>query len=95
MVLIIALFPIYWVWKTSWILVPIYLLLIAAPIYFFQGIAIVAFYFDKKNLPRPLRVFLYSLIALQQFLLLIIIGIGFFDVWLDLRKLNKPKAASP
>ena len=30
MVLIIALFPIYWVWKTSWILVPIYLLLIAA-----------------------------------------------------------------
>ena len=30
MVLVVALFPIYWVYKTGWYLVPIYLLLIAA-----------------------------------------------------------------
>ena len=29
MVLIVALFPLYWVWKTSWMLVPIYVLFIA------------------------------------------------------------------
>jgi hypothetical protein len=36
MVLIIALFPIYWVWKTSWYLVPLYFLLIAAHLLVFM-----------------------------------------------------------
>ena len=42
--------------------------------YFFQGIAIVSFYFDKKRLPRFVRVFLYTLVALQQLVLLAVIG---------------------
>jgi uncharacterized protein YybS (DUF2232 family) len=63
-------------------------LLIMLTIYFFQGIAIVSFYFEKKNFPRLLRVFLYSLIALQQVVLLVIIGLGFFDMWLNFRKLE-------
>jgi len=60
-------------------------------IYFFQGIAIVAFYFEKKRLPRMLRVFLYSLIMLQQFIVLLVIGLGFFDMWLNFRKLKTPE----
>ena len=63
-------------------------LLILMTIYFFQGIAIVAFFFDKKQLPRFLRIVLYSLIAVQQLLLLVVIGLGFFDVWLNFRKLK-------
>ena len=63
-------------------------LLIMLTIYFFQGIAIVSFYFEKKKFPRMLRVFLYSLIALQQIVLLVIIGLGFFDMWLNFRKLE-------
>ncbi|MBW2321781.1 MAG: YybS family protein [Deltaproteobacteria bacterium] len=63
-------------------------LLIMLTIYFFQGIAIVSFYFEKKNFPRLLRFFLYSLIALQQVVLLVIIGLGFFDMWLNFRKLE-------
>jgi len=63
-------------------------LLIMLTIYFFQGIAIVSFYFEKKKFPRMLRVFLYSLIALQQVILLVIIGLGFFDMWLNFRKLE-------
>jgi uncharacterized protein YybS (DUF2232 family) len=63
-------------------------LLILSVIYFFQGIAIVAFFFEKKKLPRLLRVFLYSLIGFQQIVLFFIIGMGFFDVWFDIRKLN-------
>jgi len=57
-------------------------------VYFFAGIAIVSYFFDKKRFPRMLRFFLYSLIALQQFILLLVIGLGFFDVWLNFRKLD-------
>ena len=60
-------------------------------VYFFQGIAIVSFFFEKKRLPVALRFILYSLIALQQFLLLVVIGFGFFDMWLNFRKLESPQ----
>jgi uncharacterized protein YybS (DUF2232 family) len=63
-------------------------MLVFLTIYFFQGIAIVSFYFEKKRFPRILRFFLYSLIALQQVLLFLIVGLGFFDMWLNLRKLE-------
>ena len=63
-------------------------LLILMTIYFFHGIAIVSFYFEKKRLPRLLRFFLYSLIALQQIILLVVIGLGFFDMWLNFRRLE-------
>lgn len=61
-------------------------LIIFAVVYFFQGIAIVSFYFEKKELPRMMRVFLYCFIAMQQLLLLVVIGLGFFDVWLNFRR---------
>ena len=51
-------------------------LLILMTIYFFQGIAIISFYFEKKHFPRLLRIVLYSLIALQQIVLLIVVGLG-------------------
>ncbi len=64
-------------------------LLILMTIYFFQGIAVVSFYFEKKRFPRFLRIFLYSLIALQQAILLLVIGLGVFDMWMNFRKLEK------
>jgi uncharacterized protein YybS (DUF2232 family) len=67
-------------------------LLILMTVYFFQGIAIVSFYFDKKGLPRFVRVFLYTLIALQQLILLAVIGLGFFDLWVNFRRLGKQAA---
>ena len=63
-------------------------LIILMTIYFFQGIAIVSFYFEKKNVPRIFRIFLYSVLALQQLVLLFVIGLGFFDIWLNFRKLG-------
>ncbi|MBU1183202.1 MAG: YybS family protein [Pseudomonadota bacterium] len=63
-------------------------LLVLMMIYFFQGIAIVSYYFEKKRVPRTLKVFLYSLIALQHFIFLFVIGLGFFDTWLNIRKHN-------
>ena len=66
-------------------------LIILLTIYFFQGIAIVSFYFEKKNVPRIFRIFLYSILALQQLVLLCVIGLGFFDIWINFRKLGIKK----
>jgi hypothetical protein len=38
-----------------------------------------------------LRIFLYSLVALQQIIVLIVIGIGLFDTWLNFRKIELNK----
>ena len=58
-------------------------------IFFFQGIAIISFYFEKKKIPPAIRVLLYGTIIIQQIFLLVIAGIGFFDVWADFRRLGK------
>jgi len=64
-------------------------LLILMIVYFFQGIAIVSYYFEKKKFPRIIKIVLYSLIALQQVILLAVIGLGFFDLWVNFRRLGK------
>ena len=64
-------------------------LIVIMMIYFFQGIAIVSFYFEKKQFPKALRAILYGLIAMQQLLLLVVIAVGFFDVWIDFRRTRK------
>ena len=69
-------------------LIGVNVLMVMITIYFFQGIAIVAYYFDRKGVPRPLRIFLYSLAAVQQLILLLIIVMGFFDVWFNFRRLE-------
>jgi uncharacterized protein YybS (DUF2232 family) len=66
-------------------------LLVLLTIYFIQGISIVSFYFEKKRLPRTIRVILYTMIAFQQLLLLIIICIGLFDMWINFRKIDTNK----
>jgi uncharacterized protein YybS (DUF2232 family) len=69
-------------------------LIILMTVYFFQGIAIVSFYFEKKRFPRAIRIFLYTLIALQQLILLAVIGLGFFDLWVNFRRLRQPTASA-
>ena len=64
-------------------------LIIMVMIYFFQGIAIVSYYFDKKKFPKILRGILYGLIVIQQFVLLLVVAAGFFDLWADFRRLKK------
>jgi uncharacterized protein YybS (DUF2232 family) len=69
-------------------------LLVMMTIYFFQGIAIVAYWFEKKQFPRFLRVLIYSLIALQQILALVVVCMGFFDMWLNFRRLESENRRS-
>ena len=66
-------------------------LIVLLPIYLFQGLAIVSFYFESKQMPVVLRVLIYVFIAIQQLLALIVVGLGFFDTWADFRRLGKNK----
>jgi len=61
------------------------LLLIVAPFYFFQGLAIVAYFFYHKKVPLFLRGIGYVLIALEQLVTIAIVGLGLFDLWGDFR----------
>jgi len=65
------------------------LLLIVSPFYFFQGLAIVAYFFHHKKVPLFLRGIGYVLIALEQLVTLSIVGLGLFDLWGDFRQLKK------
>jgi uncharacterized protein YybS (DUF2232 family) len=67
-------------------------LLVLMVVYFFQGIAIVAFFFRKKRVPRAARIILYGMIFVQQLIMLAVIGAGFFDTWFNFRRLGKPLA---
>ncbi len=63
-------------------------LMVLMLIYFFQGIAVVSFYFQKRKTPTAFKVFCYSLILLQIYVLILVIGLGFFDNWINFRKIN-------
>jgi len=60
--------------------------LVTCFVYLLQGLAIVSFFFQSKNIPLFLRYLFYFLIAVQQFLMIPIVAIGLFDIWVDFRK---------
>ncbi len=55
-------------------------------IYLLQGLAILSFLFQNKNVPVFFRYLFYFLIAVQQFLMIPITIIGLFDIWVDFRR---------
>jgi uncharacterized protein YybS (DUF2232 family) len=65
------------------------LFLVCLVFYFFQGLAIIAYYFHHKNVPVFLRGLGYALIFLEQMIMLLVVGLGLFDMWGDFRRLNK------
>ena len=69
--------------------VAVNVLLIIGASYFLQGLAIVAYFFHKNNVPRYLRGVTYVLIVFQQIFTLLIAALGLFDLWGDFRRLKK------
>lgn len=65
------------------------LLLVIGACYFAQGIAVIAFFFHKNNVPRFLRAVTYVLIVFQQIFTLLVVGLGLFDLWGNFRRLGK------
>ena len=64
-------------------------LLLLAACYFAQGLAVIAFFFHKNNVPRFLRGITYVLIVFQQIFTLLVVGLGLFDLWGNFRRLGK------
>ncbi len=68
-------------------------LLVLGVMYFFQGLAVVAYWLQKKNAPRGLRVMLYALLAVEMILAVLVALAGLFDIWFNFRRLeNHPSA---
>jgi len=63
--------------------------LVSLTLYFFQGLAIVSYYFHHKKVPFFLRGLGYALLVLEQISMLAVAGLGLFDLWMDFRGLNK------
>jgi len=70
-------------------IVAVNLLLVIGVVYFVQGLAVVAYFFHKNNVPRFLRSATYILIVFQQIFTLLVAALGLFDLWGDFRRLKK------
>ncbi len=68
------------------------ILVVMVFIYYLQGLAISSFFLEKKGV-RPLtRIAIYSLMVLFfQTLGIVLVGVGFFDSWVDFRKMTLEK----
>ncbi len=62
------------------------ILIICCLLYLLQGLAIVGFFFKRKRVPQLLRWLFYILIAVQQYMVILVIAFGLFDIWVDFRK---------
>lgn len=59
-------------------------------VYFIQGLSIAAFYFNKFRLGPLLRALMYFLIVTPSPITLIVGGLGLFDFYFDIRRLDRP-----
>lgn len=62
----------------------------AVAIYFLQGLAIVQHLFEAKAFPRALRGLTYVLLFVQFPIMLLVAGVGAFDLWVDFRSRWSP-----
>jgi len=62
------------------------LLIVCSQVYLFQGLAIAAYFFRQKRVPTIVRWLFYGMLIIQQYLLVLVIALGLFDMWVDFRK---------
>jgi uncharacterized protein YybS (DUF2232 family) len=66
-------------------------LIVLLPLYFLQGMAIVASFLVKRNMPPFVRGMVYLLIVILNPLPLLVTALGVFDLWIDFRKPRNKK----
>ena len=69
------------------------LFLVVAAAYFLQGLAIIQNLFETRNFPRMFRVGAYVLLFVQLPVMLLVAGVGAFDLWFDFRSRWAPPPA--
>lgn len=70
-------------------------LLIMLLVYFFHGVGIVAYFFKIHRISLIIQIIGYILITIQQFILILVVGLGLFDLWFDFRKINPGRLKNP
>lgn len=75
----------------SLVLLAVNLLLVLFVAYFFQGMAIVSCFLNRKELSGFLRGTVYAFIFVMWYLAIVVAVIGLFDLWFDFRKLDSPQ----
>jgi uncharacterized protein YybS (DUF2232 family) len=71
-------------------LIGVNVLLVCGLVYFFQGLAIVAYSFRRFQVPRFFRWAAYMLLILLKPAMLLVILLGLIDLWIDFRQLHQP-----
>lgn len=61
------------------------LLLCLSLLYFFQGLAVLAYLLDRWSVPRTLRVIVYILLFIQFYGILLVAILGLIDIWADFK----------
>jgi hypothetical protein len=69
------------------------LLVVLAPLYAIQGLAVLRHFFQRARVPRPLQGVGFGLFAVQPLLLVAAACLGLSDLWVDFRKIRR--AATP
>ena len=64
------------------------LLLMALIVYFFQGLSIIIYFLESRNVPVFFWVLIFFVIIFQPLLIGASIGLGVFDIWMDMRKIR-------
>ncbi len=65
--------------------------LAALGVYFLQGLAVMHHLFEARGFPRLFRVFAYALLFVQLPVMLVVAGVGAFDLWFDFRARWSPR----
>ena len=76
----------------GWATLALNIFIPALAVYFLQGLAVVQHLFETKAFPRALRVVTYVLLFFQLPVMLLVAGLGAFDLWLDFRSRWSPPA---
>ena len=69
-------------------IIGINLLIVTVAAYFFQGLAIIIYFLESRNVPMFFWVLIFFVIIIQPLLVGASIGLGVFDAWMDLRKVR-------
>ncbi|HJO00489.1 MAG TPA: DUF2232 domain-containing protein, partial [Nitrospinaceae bacterium] len=71
------------------------LFLLVLVVYFFQGLAILIYFLESRNVPVFFWILIFFVIVFQPLLIGGAMGLGVFDTWMDIRKVRISQEQSP
>ena len=77
----------FWFWAC------LNVLTVLATVYFMQGVAVMVFWMDKRRVPGWVRIVIFTVLAVEIFLTLLVALAGIFDTWFDFRRLKAAESA--